>query len=65
MYVGAAVCLWLVRAWKVGDLERNAAILQAGSRSVDPMAVGMDEATATVDKKTSPFLERLFVWQKV
>lgn len=24
MYIGAAVCMWFLRAWKVGELEREA-----------------------------------------
>ncbi|KAF2869703.1 major facilitator superfamily domain-containing protein [Massariosphaeria phaeospora] len=53
MYVGAAGCLWLVRAWKIGDLEEKAAAASAGT-----------VASAAEFKKT-PFVRRLVMWQRV
>jgi hypothetical protein len=67
MYIGAAGFLWLVRTWKVADLERKAAAKQTSSRRVDPLAgaVGGEELSGPVDAKTLSFTRRLFVWQKV
>jgi hypothetical protein len=57
MYIGAAVCLWLVRTWKIGDLERKAAAsAQIPSR-------GQHHVPGNV--KMTPFVNRLFVWQRV
>lgn len=35
MYIGAAVCLWLVRTWKIGEMEAKAAVAgeHGGSRN--------------------------------
>lgn len=53
MYIGAAVSLWLVRAWKIGEQERQAAIDGKGDGDV-PQGF-----------KRSPFVKRLVAWRKV
>jgi hypothetical protein len=64
MYIGAAVCLWLVRAWKIGEVEEKEA---ANSKK------GTDAVTAGIGKvrgmpggiQKSPFMKRMFMWRKV
>jgi hypothetical protein len=66
MYIGAAVFCWLVRAWKIGEMERRAAILHTDPSHVDPVAgEAVGEQRVPVKIKTTPFVKRLFVWQKV
>ncbi|KAF2018879.1 MFS general substrate transporter [Aaosphaeria arxii CBS 175.79] len=73
MYVGAAGFLWLVRAWKMGELERQAAILGRRGSNMDPLTVAAEhrpsggEGGREVggDVKITPFVTRLFKWQRV
>lgn len=51
MYLGAACILWLVRAWKIGELEEKEANETGGSSSAMP--------------SKSPFRTRLVMWRKV
>lgn len=57
MYIGAAVFLWLVRAWKIGEDEEMAAV--AWKNGEGPAA-----AAETVEGK-SPFVKRMFMIRKV
>jgi hypothetical protein len=53
MYIGAAVCLWMVRAWKIGEDEENAAA--AAKADIDPTSA----ETETFQR--SPFVKRMFM----
>lgn len=56
MYIGAAVFLWLVRAWKIGEDEE----LTAGAeKNDDGSAAGVGTA-----KAKSPFVTRVFMIRK-
>jgi hypothetical protein len=57
MYIGAAASLWMVRAWKIGELEKQAAI--------DGKADGDASRTAPDGFKRSTFAKRLIAWRKV
>jgi hypothetical protein len=65
MYLGAAVLLWLVRAWKIGDLEEKAAMARRGT--VAEGIFGQDERNASAAGKVekSAFIKRVFMWQRV
>ncbi|KAF2661419.1 MFS general substrate transporter [Lophiostoma macrostomum CBS 122681] len=67
MYIGAAAMLWLVRAWKVGELERKAAAVGQDPMTVSPLGgdVPSDQAPAAAEVKISPFVKRLVVWARV
>jgi hypothetical protein len=52
MYIGAALSLWMVRAWKIGELEEKAAI---EGRNED----------GTEGFKRSAFIKRTMMWRKV
>ena len=59
--------LWLVRAWKVGELERKAAVAGKDPNNVSPLngevSSGQDSVPAEV--KISPFVKRLVIWARV
>jgi len=66
MYIGAALFLWLVRIWKIGDMEQLAATASNEGNDVDPVASAVTSDKATVLRyQRSPFLKRMFTWQKV
>ena len=76
MYIGAAGFVLLVRAWKIGDLEMKAAVLEKESvqnNSAGVISAGneqqMDGAAAPTPVqepfRRSPFVKRMFVWKKV
>jgi MFS family permease len=67
MYLAGAFCLWMLKAWKLGQLESiEAAEHQPSGHHVDPMrsmdSVGPEQRRRV---KTSPFFERMIRWQKV
>jgi hypothetical protein len=58
MYLGAAVLLWLVRAWKIGDLERKA--------TDDGRVNRVNEGeTRQEDHVQTTFLKRVFMVRRV
>jgi hypothetical protein len=65
MYIAAAVCLWFLKAWKVGELERIAAAEHRPVSQLDPVAaVDAPESEGTGAPQTT-YLNRLFRWRKV
>ena len=54
MYIGAASSLWMVRAWKIGNLEEQT----AGKGKTN-------NAGATDGFKRSSFVKRMAMWRKV
>jgi hypothetical protein len=54
MYIGAAVFLWLVRTWKLGEMEEEGAM--GGKSEVDAVAGSFQK---------SSFVKRMFMWRKV
>ena len=73
MYLISALFLWLLKAWKVGDLERVAAMKARLRGDGDDMpqsgqSIGRGEVapgSATDRDEISPFIKRLLVWQHV
>ncbi len=59
MYVSSAVFLWLVRAWKLGDMEEKLAAQAVGSQDGANLGVSLPKF------EKSPFVKRIFMWQKV
>ncbi|KAI4947656.1 hypothetical protein J4E91_006478 [Alternaria rosae] len=57
MYIGAAVCLWMVRTWKIGEDEEDAAAAAKGN-------VDLTAAEAESFQR-SPFVKRMFMIRKV
>jgi hypothetical protein len=65
MYIGAAVFLWMVRAWKIGEMEETAAAAGKDESEVDPVATGSEPLPVPVDFHKSSFVKRIFTWEKV
>jgi hypothetical protein len=66
MYLGGSVCIWLVRAWKIGEIEEEAAATGKSVGDVDPLTVhNATEEKLSVSFKRSPFVKRMLMWKKV
>lgn len=67
MYVGAAACMWLVRAWKIGDLEEKAAMAERkiSDAQIDSGVMLGDMVGENVPYKKTGLVKRLFTWQKL
>jgi MFS family permease len=76
MYIAAAICMWLLKAWKVGEMERQAALEHKAPGEVDPLHISPSRREGAVEgrstgvqrgegTKISPFLKRLLVWKHV
>jgi uncharacterized membrane protein len=66
MYIAAACVLWLVRTWKIGELEERAAVAGKATNEVDVVVDGgQNGGGVPAGFERSPFLKRLFVWAKV
>ncbi|KAF2668021.1 putative MFS transporter [Microthyrium microscopicum] len=64
MYIAAACCLWILKAWKVGQLERLAASDHLNPTQINPVQEDLDgRGDDTV--QVSPFVKRLIKWRKV
>jgi len=65
MYIAAAWCLWFLKAWKVGQLERIAAKESEATSQVDPVeAANIPEPQGIPDPRSS-YLKRMLRWRKV
>ncbi|ORY06667.1 major facilitator superfamily domain-containing protein [Clohesyomyces aquaticus] len=70
MYVGAAGFVWLVRAWKIGELQEKAIASGLDPHALDPVSdlplggEARGDSTAVAMQKSS-FARRLFMWEKV
>jgi MFS family permease len=56
MYIGAAISLWMVRAWKIGELEEQDAA-EGKSEGAHDIPLG--------EFQRSAFLKRMTMWRKV
>jgi hypothetical protein len=56
MYIGAAASLWMVRAWKIGELEEQDAAEEKNG--------GTDDVSPG-EWQRSAFLKRMITWRKV
>lgn len=66
MYIAAFLSLFLLRAWKIGDVEKVAALNARSPEKLDVTRVTSREAGAhSRDLKTSPLVKRLLTWAKV
>lgn len=69
MYIGAALCLWFLRAWKVGQLEELAAVAEKRMENTDPaiepLSEGARRSRSLRGSVRTSFVKRMFRWQKV
>jgi hypothetical protein len=69
MYLAAFLCLWFLKAWKIGEMERLAALEEKPTDSIDPVTsngeshVLRDEEARV--KPRSSFVKRMLIWRKV
>ncbi|KAF2813301.1 uncharacterized protein BDZ99DRAFT_568524 [Mytilinidion resinicola] len=63
MYIGAASFLWMVRAWKIGELEKEDA-LDAKRQTGGPLTEKPAEEPAASEAVRSGFVKRMFMWRK-
>lgn len=62
MYIAAALCLGVVRVWKIGELERITTDAE-NSKVVIEGSSALDEGDRTAVQ--SSFMKRCFAWKKV
>ena len=66
MYIAAALCMWYLRAWKIAEIERVAAVERKSQAEVDIMATAPpDDTLQALRQPNSSALRRLFAWKKV
>ena len=68
MYVAAAVCMWFLRVWKIGQIEQIAAEQEKKPNDIDAASAEQvdDRAVSFAAKKPkSSVLKRLFIRKKV
>lgn len=67
MYIGAAVFLWLLRAWKIGEMEQLAAEKNGSEDSADPIPEHAAEPVAHENNRAikSNFLKRMVMLKRV
>ena len=66
MYIAAALSMWFLRAWKIAEIERVAAVEEKSPAEVDVVAAAPDDNTSqALGKPNSSVLRRLFVWRKL
>lgn len=61
MYIAAALCMWLLRGWKVGDLETSAAQQEKGVKNADSSDGLKDDSTTA----GTNFIRRMCTWKRV
>jgi len=65
MYTAAAVCMWFLRAWKVGELEELAAEEGKSMSNIDPLEQHHEEGMVHRPfKAKSSLLKRLVKWKR-
>jgi MFS family permease len=70
MYIGAAICMWFLRAWKISELramEKANAEREAGTKVVEHLSAQEPVAIRAVGVAASmaSFAKGLWVWQRV
>ena len=67
MYVAAALCLWFLRAWKIGQLEELAVEQEKSLEGIDAVHDQPSRSSVSASSKAakSSVLKRLSMWKKV
>ncbi|KAL8859414.1 MAG: hypothetical protein Q9178_004092 [Gyalolechia marmorata] len=66
MYIAAALCMWFLRAWKMGEIEIIAAAEGKSTAEISVVATEpIDKSPKGQAEPTSSVLRRLFAWRKV
>lgn len=64
MYIAAALCLWFLKVWKLGEMERVATVEHTSMDQVDAANTSSAMDVSDTWPKTS-VVNRLLRWQKV
>lgn len=51
MYIAAAACLWVLRGWKIGELNEVSRITNEAPEDLDPVAIANNEAISVKSMK--------------
>ena len=68
MYVAAALCMWFLRAWKIGQIQQVAAEQEKAPGDVDAVSAPAPESSthsATPTRAKSRIVKRLLAWKRV
>lgn len=70
MYIGAALCMWFLRAWKIGELERQAVTEEKREQEIrddDQVPTGRLDLSRHVSRTASvkKAAKGLWSWQRV
>ena len=65
MYIAAALCLWALKVWKLGQLELDAAAKRQFPTDISPVERDPEVPLASATAKPSPALHRMIRWTKV
>jgi hypothetical protein len=69
MYLTAFICLWFLKDWKIGEMERLAQLEEKSSHNIDLMtsngAVDISRDEEARVKPRSSFIKRMLIWRKV
>ena len=68
MYIGAALCMWALRAWKIGEVEARAVEKGASDRescSAEAMPQAHRCTSREIAEQSAGFMRRLVQWKKV
>ena len=66
--MGAALFMWLLRAWKIGQLEAAAWQKEDENQDISSSDTASPEARTDVTRapfKKSSLIKRMFMWKKV
>lgn len=65
MYVGAAICMFLLRAWKIGQLEQLAAELEKAPGEENVLVIESAAGSGRPLPARSSIVKRLVAWRRV
>lgn len=65
MYLGAALCMWALRSWTIGQVEQVAAEQKKKPEDIGVAAAEALDSMPTSRQSSSNALKRLVIWKKV
>lgn len=69
MYTAAALCMWFLRAWKIGELEQIAAETRKPVETLDAVTDQPPDLppldTTSRSESKSNFMTRMCMWRRV
>ena len=69
MYIGAALCMWILQAWKIQQLEKLAIEQEKNSVEMDPLTPQAIEHSLNARRiylaSTASNLKHLLAWKRV